>query len=104
MISVKALSNTTGSVTFDLDVNHKDLYFTMNFSVVPAAPVPQDRVDQEPGATAGPGSVPLGRDKSDCVSWFGAAVTPTTINSSAIPAGSSAVTRARVNRLIVSSR
>ena len=82
MISVKALSNTTGSVTFDLDVNHKDLYFTMNFSVVPAAPVPQDRVDQEPGATAGPGSVPLGRDKSDCVSWFGAAVTPTTINSS----------------------
>jgi hypothetical protein len=101
MITVKALTNTTGSVTFDLDINHKDLYYTMNFSLLPSAGVSSssssggeqqgqlEEGSQGRGAGAaalggpgGPGSVPLGRDKADCISWFGQAVVPTTSNSS----------------------
>eukprot|EP01052_Picozoa_sp_SAG31_P016330 SAG31_NODE_1077_length_10037_cov_3.515899_2_plen_1115_part_00 len=90
MIQVKALSNTTGSVTFDLDINRTDRIYTMNFSLVPSDARTEDSGTAvtgpgsvpPPDGIPPPGSIPLGRDKADCISWHGAAVVPTTSNTS----------------------
>jgi hypothetical protein len=86
MIQVKALTNTTGSVTFDLDINHSNPIYTMNFTLVPSDTGTEDSgrstAMAELGSVPPPGSIPLGRDKADCISWHGAAVVPTTSNTS----------------------
>lgn len=85
MIQVRALTNTTGSVTFDLDINRTDRIYTMNFSLVPSDIRTEDggrSTIAGPGSVPPPGSIPLGRDKADCISWHGAAVVPTTSNTS----------------------
>ena len=85
MISVKMLDNTTGSVTFDVDPNHHDVRVTMNFSLV-RSEASGDRAAMRVSGPPnhGPGSIPLGRDKQDCVSVLGDPVAPTIINSTAV--------------------
>jgi len=74
MISVKALDNSTGSVTFDI---HAPKY-TMNFSLAPSGGLESEQAHGVlAGGLDGPGSVPLGRDKSNCISVFGAPAEPT---------------------------
>jgi hypothetical protein len=89
MISVKMLDSSTGSVTFDVDQSHHDAHVTMKFSLVRGVGASGDRAGERP--EQGPGSIPLGRDKQDCVSVFGAPVAPTISHSTAVPAAAAAL-------------
>ena len=63
------VSPRLGSVAFDVDQNHHDAHVTMKFSLVrTVAATSGDGAAM--GASGGPGSIPLGRDKQDCVSVF----------------------------------